>query len=80
MQEKDILFDLMKSVLGYIVKENEALKKENRDLIIKQAKREAEDHLFQEAMNEFASKIKKTSLKDIINQLPDDDGDGEAGA
>lgn len=52
--EKDLI-DLCKYLIGYILRENDQLKKENKELLIKQSEFEAKDAL----LNEFANTLMK---------------------
>ena len=65
MDNKNELVDIIKYLLGYILKENETLKKENKELHKKIAAHEAEEDIIKLASNKL--------LKMFGEEITDDD-------
>ena len=53
MDNKNELVDIIKYLLGYILKENDTLKKENKELHKKIAVHDAEEHMLKMASNKL---------------------------
>lgn len=73
MENKNELVDIIKYLLGYILKENETLKKENKELHKKVAAHDAEESIIKMASNK---------LLDLVagETIGDDDDDGSFNA
>ena len=68
MENKNELVDIIKYLLGYILKENETLKKENKELHKKVAAHDAEENIIKMASNKLLEMFDKETIDDYENK------------
>ena len=68
MDNKNELVDIIKYLLGYILKENDTLKKENKELHKKIADHDAEEHMLKMASNKLLEMFGEQTTDDEENE------------
>lgn len=68
MENKNELVDIIKYLLGYILKENETLKKENKELHKKVAAHDAEENIIKMASNKLLEMFDEETIDDYENK------------
>ena len=68
MDNKNELVDIIKYLLGYILKENETLKKENKELHKKVAAHEAEEDIIKMASDKLLEMFGEETTDDDENE------------
>ena len=72
MDNKNELVDIIKYILGYILKENDTLKKENKELNKQLAAHDAEEHILKMASNKLLEMFGEPADDTKV----EDEGDG----
>ena len=73
MDNKNELVDIIKYLLGYVLKENETLKKENKELHKQVAAHDAEENIMKLASNKLLEMFGEPTDDDDVAE---DEGDG----
>lgn len=68
MENKNELVDIIKYLLGYILKENDTLKKENKELHKKVAAHDAEEGIIKMASNKLLEMFGEETIDDDENE------------
>jgi regulator of replication initiation timing len=68
MENKNELVDIIKYLLGYILKENDTLKKENKELHKKVAAHDAEEGIIKMASNKLLEMFGEETTDDDENE------------